>query len=44
MQPLIDDLNNLLAASGEQILRARAQAGNIAHGLKVQLQLPEFRR
>jgi signal transduction histidine kinase len=37
VQPLIDDLNNLLAASGEQILRARAQAGNIAHGLKTPL-------
>lgn len=44
VQPLIDDLNNLVAAPGEQILRARVQAGNIAHGLKVQLQLPEFRR
>ncbi len=37
VQPLIDDLNNLLTASGEQILRARAQAGNIAHGLKTPL-------
>jgi signal transduction histidine kinase len=37
VQPLIDDLNNLLAASGEQIQRARAQAGNIAHGLKTPL-------
>lgn len=37
VQPLIDDLNNLLAASGEQILKARAQAGNIAHGLKTPL-------
>ena len=37
VQPLIDDLNNLLSASGEQILRARAQAGNIAHGLKTPL-------
>ena len=37
VQPLIDDLNILLAASGEQIQRARAQAGNIAHGLKTPL-------
>jgi signal transduction histidine kinase len=37
VQPLVDDLNNLLAASGEQIQRARAQAGNIAHGLKTPL-------
>lgn len=37
VQPLIDDLNSLLAASGEQILRARTQAGNIAHGLKTPL-------
>jgi signal transduction histidine kinase len=34
VQPLIDDLNNLIAASAEQMQRARAQAGNIAHGLK----------
>jgi len=37
VQPLIDDLNSLLAASGEQVQRARAQAGNIAHGLKTPL-------
>jgi signal transduction histidine kinase len=37
VQPLIDDLNGLLAASAEQIQRARAQAGNIAHGLKTPL-------
>ncbi len=37
VQPLIDDLNNLIAASGEQMQRARAQAGNIAHGLKTPL-------
>lgn len=34
VQRLIDDLNSLIASSGEQIQRARAQAGNIAHGLK----------
>jgi signal transduction histidine kinase len=37
VQPLIDDLNGLIAASGEQVQRARAQAGNIAHGLKTPL-------
>jgi len=37
VQPLIDDLNSLIAASGEQMQRARAQAGNIAHGLKTPL-------
>jgi signal transduction histidine kinase len=37
VQPLIDDLNKLIAASGEQMQRARAQAGNIAHGLKTPL-------
>lgn len=37
VQPLIDDLNALVAVSGEQMRRARAQAGNIAHGLKTPL-------
>jgi signal transduction histidine kinase len=37
VQPLIDDLNSLIASSGEQVQRARAQAGNIAHGLKTPL-------
>ncbi|ODT21915.1 MAG: hypothetical protein ABS54_12000 [Hyphomicrobium sp. SCN 65-11] len=37
VQPLIDDLNNLLSSSGEQMVRARAQAGNLAHGLKTSL-------
>jgi signal transduction histidine kinase len=37
VQPLIDDLNTHIAASGEQMRRARAQAGNIAHGLKTPL-------
>ena len=37
VQPLIDDLNNLLATSGEQMVRARTQAGNMAHGLKSSL-------
>ena len=33
VQPLIDDLNTHIAASEEQMQRARAQAGNIAVGL-----------
>jgi signal transduction histidine kinase len=37
VQPLIDDLNSLVAESGEQVMRARAQAGNIAHSLKTPL-------
>lgn len=37
VQPLIDDLNALLASSGEQMVRARTQAGNMAHGLKSSL-------
>ena len=37
VQPLIDDLNSHIAASAEQMQRARAQAGNIAHGLKTPL-------
>lgn len=37
VQPLIDDLNSLTVISGEQIQRARAEAGNIAHGLKTPL-------
>ncbi len=37
VQPLIDDLNSHIASSGEQMQRARAQAGNIAHGLKTPL-------
>jgi signal transduction histidine kinase len=34
VQPLVDDLNSLLASTGELVQRARTQAGNIAHGLK----------
>jgi len=37
VQPLIDDLNSHLATSREQMQRARAQAGNVAHGLKTPL-------
>ncbi len=37
VQPLIDDLNSLLAHSGEQMIRARTQAGNMGHGLRSSL-------
>lgn len=37
VQPLVDDLNNLLAHDAALIERARAQAGNLAHGLKSSL-------
>lgn len=37
VQPLVDDLNNLLAHDAALIERARAQAGNLAHGLKTSL-------
>lgn len=39
VQPLIDDLNHLLASSGEQMVRARTQAGNMAHSMKSSLAL-----
>lgn len=37
VQPLVDDLNSLLAHDAALIERARAQAGNLAHGLKSSL-------
>lgn len=37
IQPLIDDLNALLAHDAAMIERARVQAGNLAHGLKTPL-------
>jgi signal transduction histidine kinase len=37
VQPLVDDLNNLLAAQLAAVERARTQAGNLAHGLKTPL-------
>ncbi len=37
IQPLVDDLNNLLSVNAEMILRARTQAGNLAHALKTPL-------
>ena len=37
VQPLVDDLNNLIEVNAQMILRARAQAGNLAHALKTPL-------
>jgi signal transduction histidine kinase len=37
VQPLVDDLNGLLERHAELLQRARAQAGNLAHGLKTPL-------
>ena len=35
--PLVEDMNALITANHEMIRRARAQAGNLAHGLKTPL-------
>jgi len=37
VQPLVDDLNNLLEVNAQMVLRARTQAGNLAHALKTPL-------
>jgi signal transduction histidine kinase len=37
VQPLVDDLNNLLEEQMAAVERARTQAGNLAHGLKTPL-------
>jgi signal transduction histidine kinase len=37
VQPLVDDLNDLLAQQMAAVERARTQAGNLAHGLKTPL-------
>ena len=37
VQPLVDDLNNLIEVNSQMVLRARTQAGNLAHGLKTPL-------
>jgi len=37
VQPLVDDLNNLIEVNRQMVLRARAQAGNLAHALKTPL-------
>ncbi|WP_375464623.1 ATP-binding protein [uncultured Methylobacterium sp.] len=37
VQPLVDDLNRLIAAQARSLQRARARAGDMAHGLKTPL-------
>lgn len=37
VQPLIDDLNSMIELNKQMVQRARAQAGNLAHGLKTPL-------
>lgn len=37
VQPLVDDLNTLIEVNSQMLVRARAQAGNLAHGLKTPL-------
>jgi signal transduction histidine kinase len=37
VQPLVDDLNNLIEVNAQIVLRARTQAGNLAHALKTPL-------
>jgi signal transduction histidine kinase len=37
VQPLVDDLNSLLEVNAQMVLRARTQAGNLAHALKTPL-------
>lgn len=41
VQPLVDDLNGVLARHAEVLQRARAQAGNLAHALKTPLTILE---
>lgn len=37
VQPVVDDLNTVLARNADIVARARAQAGNLAHALKTPL-------
>jgi signal transduction histidine kinase len=37
VQPVVDDLNSLIDTNAQMIVRARAQAGNLAHALKTPL-------
>jgi signal transduction histidine kinase len=37
VQPLVDDLNNLIDVNAQMVMRARTQAGNLAHALKTPL-------
>jgi signal transduction histidine kinase len=37
VQPLVDDLNGMIEVNNQMVLRARTQAGNLAHALKTPL-------
>lgn len=37
VQPVVDDLNSLIDTNAQMVLRARSQAGNLAHALKTPL-------
>ena len=37
VQPVVDDLNGLIDLNAQMVVRARAQAGNLAHALKTPL-------
>jgi signal transduction histidine kinase len=37
VQPVVDDLNGLIDLNAQMVMRARAQAGNLAHALKTPL-------
>jgi signal transduction histidine kinase len=37
VQPVVDDLNSLIDINAQMLVRARAQAGNLAHALKTPL-------
>ncbi len=37
IQPVVDDLNGLIDTNAQMVVRARAQAGNLAHALKTPL-------
>jgi signal transduction histidine kinase len=37
VRPLVDDLNDLIEVNAQLVVRARAQAGNLAHALKTPL-------
>jgi signal transduction histidine kinase len=39
VQPLVSDLNDVIRTNREMIQRARAQAGNLAHGLRTPLSI-----
>jgi len=37
VQPLVDDLNSMIEVNSQMVVRARTQAGNLAHALKTPL-------